>query len=136
MMVQEQMGQARKLFPAAIRSKLPAKIGVVSLSARESLELNRTYRKRRKPANVLSFFYSPEYGEIMVCPELIRAEAEAQGRSFRYQMTWMIVHGMLHLAGIHHEASAQAERRFEEIERRVLEKLGTRSFSETNAPFL
>ncbi|MBI3442474.1 MAG: rRNA maturation RNase YbeY [Candidatus Sungbacteria bacterium] len=112
-----------KHLPQAIRNKLPVEITVVSVSAKESLALNRAYRKKRTPANVLSFFYSREYGEIMVCPVLIRAEAKARGNSFEYQMTWMIIHGMLHLAGIHHEASAKAERTFEKTERRALEKL-------------
>lgn len=104
----------------AVRDKLPAQIAIVPVSAKESLALNRRYRNKRAPANVLSFFYSPEYGEIIVCPALIRVEAKTQGHSFQYQMTWMIIHGMLHLAGIHHEASTRAERRFECIEQRVL----------------
>ena len=91
------------LFPLALRKRLPKEIAVISLSEPQAATLNRRYRNERTPANVLSFFYSPEYGEIMVCPALIRAEAKAQGHSFQYQMTWMIVHGMLHLGGVHNE---------------------------------
>ncbi len=123
MTLRAQMGRLRKLFPAAIRNKLPAKIIVVPVSAHESLALSRRYRNRRAPANVLSFLYSPEYGEIVVCPALIRAEAKAQGNSFEYQMTWMIVHGMLHLAGVHHEKSEAAAKGVEALERSILAKL-------------
>jgi len=112
-----------KHFPIDIQKHLPKEIASIEVSSAKSQQLNWTYRKKRTPANVLSFFYSLEYGEIIVCPVLIRAEAKRQGNSFQYQMTWMIVHGMLHLAGVHHEASAnKAERRFEQIERRVLQK--------------
>lgn len=122
MMLQEQMGRLRKLFPVTIQNKLPAQIAVVSVSARESLELNCRYRKKCKPANVLSFLYDKEYGEIIVCPGLIRAEAKEQGHSFKYQMTWMIIHGMLHLAGVHHEQSVAVAKRAARLEEDVLRK--------------
>lgn len=122
MTLREQMGRLRKLFPATIQNKLPAQIAVVPVSARESLELNRRYRKKRKPANVLSFLYDREYGEIIVCPGLIRVEAKTQRHSFEYQMTWMIIHGMLHLAGVHHERSAAAAKRAARLEEEVLRK--------------
>lgn len=123
MTLQEQMGRLRKLFPATIRNKLPAKIMVAPVSAEESLALNRRYCNKRIPANVLSFLYGKEYGEIIVCPSVIRAEAKAQGNLFEHQMTWMIVHGMLHLAGVHHEQSLKAGSDFERIEQRVLKRL-------------
>lgn len=116
------MGRLRKLFSTTIQNKLPAQIAVVPVSARESLELNRRYRKKRTPANVLSFLYDREYGEIIVCPALIRVEAKTQGHSFKYQMTWMIIHGMLHLAGVHHERSAPAAKRAARLEEEALRK--------------
>lgn len=122
MTLQEQTGRMRKLFPATIQSKLPAHVAVVPVSARESLALNRTYRNKRTPANVLSFLYDREYGEIIVCPALIRVEAKMQGNSFAYQMTWMIIHGMLHLAGVHHERSAAAAKRAARLEEEALRK--------------
>ena len=85
--------------------------------------MNREYREKDKPTNVLSFFYSKEYGEILVCPEIIVREAKEQGNTQEFQMTWMIVHGMLHLAGVHHEKSARAEKEVEKMERKILKKL-------------
>lgn len=111
-----------KLFPVIIQQRLPKAITVVPVSAEESLALNRRYRKKRKPANVLSFLYDREYGEIIVCPVLIRIEAKAQGNSFQYQMTWMIVHGMLHLAGVHHEKSQAAAKMAARLEEKMLRK--------------
>ena len=112
-----------KLLPQAIRKGLPARIQTVEVSESESRRLNLIYRGKRKPANVLSFFYGKEYGEIIVCPALIRREAKAQDNSFEYQMTWMIVHGMIHLSGSHHEKSDTAARRTEKVEQAILEKL-------------
>ena len=109
-----------KRLPQAIRNGLPAEISVVPVSEKESRALNRQYRKKNAPANVLSFFYSPEYGEIIVCPMLIRAEAKAQNNSFEYQFAWMIAHGMIHLAGLHHERSVVAAKKSEALEKNIL----------------
>lgn len=115
-------GQIVKHLPQVVQRRLPVEISVVAVSERESARLNRRYRKKRKPANVLSFLYDREYGEIIVCPALIRVEAKAQGNSFQYQMTWMIVHGMLHLAGVHHEKSQASAKMAARLEEEVLRK--------------
>lgn len=91
---------------------------------KESRRLNHIYRGKDKATNILSFRYSKDYGEILVCPEVIRREAKAQGNTYKYQVTWMILHGMLHLAGLHHEKSLKTAKRVERIERDVPAKLG------------
>ena len=110
-------------LPQAIQKGLPADIAVVEVSEKESWRLNRAYRGKDKPADVLSFRYDPEYGEIIICPGVIRREAKIQKHSFEYQLAWMIVHGIIHLAGLHHEASIVSARRAERIEQRILDKL-------------
>lgn len=112
-----------KFLPSAIRKRLPEAIAVFPLSPVKSRAINKKYRKKDKPTNVLSFRYSDEYGEILVCPAVIRREARERGNTFDYQMTWMIVHGMLHLSGLHHETSAAREKKFVRVERSVLDKI-------------
>ena len=111
-----------KLLPISLKNKLPHKIIVAEVDKRESQRLNRKYRRKDKPTNVLSFRYSPEYGEIIVCPVVIRKEAKEQGNTYKYQMTWMILHGILHLAGIHHEGLRVKAARFEKLEKRCLSR--------------
>ena len=113
----------KKLLPKAVIKKLPKEIIVKEVSKGESREINRKYRHKNKPANVLSFCYGKDYGEILVCPEVIRKEAKEQDNSYKYQMTWMILHGMLHLGGMHHEFSAKARNRFEKIEKVILARI-------------
>lgn len=95
----------------------------MTVNERRAAELNRRYRGKNKPANVLSFRYGPDYGEIALCPALIRREAKASGNSYRRQMLWMILHGIIHLAGLHHEKSAQTRRKFEKLEHKLLNNL-------------
>ncbi len=112
-----------KDLSSVIQRQLPKEVAVVALSPAKSRAINRRYRKKDRATNVLSFRYSPAYGEILVCPSVIRAEAKKQKHSFKYQMTWMVLHGMLHLSGLHHEESKTAEKKFVRIERSVLAKV-------------
>jgi probable rRNA maturation factor len=109
-----------KYFPKYIQKRLPKEVAVISISAKESRRLNRLYRKKDKPTNVLSFRYDSEYGEILVCPEVIKKEAKSAGNSLKYQMTWMIAHGMLHLGGVHHERGGAQEKKFMRMEVQIL----------------
>lgn len=110
-------------LPASLRNKLPESIGVIEISQRESRRLNLIYRKKNQPANVLSFRYGPDYGEILVCPEVIKKEAKKQGHTFVYQLTWMVLHGMIHLGDLHHENSPQVSAKAGRIEKRTLDKI-------------
>lgn len=109
-----------KHLPSSLRKKLPKEIAVITIDKAASRRLNRGYRQKDKPTNVLSFRYSDEYAEILVCPSSIRRQAKEQGNSYDYQMTWMIVHGMLHIAGMHHEKSKAIQKRVSALEKRVL----------------
>jgi len=96
-------------------------------------ELNKTYRGKNKPTNVLSFpssipesrILNPEscLGDIILALETIEREAEAQGKSFKHHATHLIVHGVLHLLGHDHENEVMAAD-MERKEIKILKKLG------------
>jgi probable rRNA maturation factor len=96
----------------------------------QSRKLNAHYRQRDKPTNVLSFPASPmpdvspsPLGDLVVCPQVLRAEAREQGKSLRAHWAHLIVHGVLHLIDYDHERPADA-RRMERREIAVLRRLG------------
>ena len=117
------VSKIKKLLPLAVSKKLPREIKVVFLSSPKARKLNLIYRGKRKPTNVLSFFYGPNYGEILICLEIVKKEAKLAGHTQLFQMTWMIVHGILHLAGVHHEKSAVISRCFRSLEKRILKHM-------------
>ena len=98
-------------------------LAVIALDRREARLLNWKARRRRYAANVLSFNYGTQ-AEIVIAPAVIRNEAKAAGNSPREQLRWMVVHGLVHIVGIHHETNTQTLRRFRDIELRLLRKLG------------
>lgn len=103
--------------------RLPEEITIVVVPDRESARINREFRGRSKPANVLSFNYESG-GEIVIAPAVVRREARAEREPPSRRFRHMVVHGMLHLAGCHHETSRRAGERFHRMERELLTELG------------
>lgn len=92
-------------------------------------ELNRQFRAKDKPTNVLSF-PGPEpleearfLGDIALAFETIDREAQEQGKTLEGHCRHMIVHGFLHLLGYDHEDADEAEE-MEASEIRALHALG------------
>ncbi|AXT37337.1 rRNA maturation RNase YbeY [Alteromonas sp. BL110] len=82
----------------------------------ESQNLNREYRGKDKPTNVLSFpFEAPPgieinlLGDLVICAPVISREAEEQQKRVSDHYTHMTVHGLLHLMGYDHIVDADAE---------------------------
>jgi len=99
----------------------------------ESRQLNARYRRRNRPTNVLSFpadyqaqFAPRPLGDLVICPEVLRNEARAQGKTLRAHWAHLVVHGSLHLIGYDHVSDADA-RRMERREISVLKRLGFRN---------
>lgn len=88
--------------------------------------LNRTFRQKDAPTNVLSFPAPDGFGtlgDISLALETVTREAEEQGKPVKAHATHMLAHGFLHLVGYDHAAEADAER-MEARERAILAGLG------------
>jgi len=100
--------------------------------------LNREYRGKDKPTNVLSFpdteltqenlaealtYNEPlVLGDIAFAEETIKTEATEQNKSFLDHATHLTIHGVLHLLGYDHIEEADAEE-MEQLEVQILTKL-------------
>jgi probable rRNA maturation factor len=94
-------------------------------------ELNRTWRGKDKPTNVLSF-PAPEQpgatgprhlGDIALAYETLVRESEDESKELAHHFAHLIVHGVLHLLGYDHEVEAEAEI-MEALEVKALATLG------------
>ena len=113
----------------------PAELSVVLADDALVHRLNRDYRGKDKPTNVLSFALTeaeePELGEdapvmlgdVILAWETVAREAAEQGKTPSDHMTHLVVHGVLHLLGYDHETDDEAEE-MEQLEVEVLETLG------------
>jgi probable rRNA maturation factor len=102
-----------------------AQVTVRFVAEAEGRRLNREYRGKDNATNVLSFPYSakPLHGDLVICAPVVAREAKAQQKTLRAHHAHMLVHGLLHLAGLDHERDRDAAR-MEGRERRILAKLG------------
>ena len=88
--------------------------------------LNRDYRGRDAPTNVLSFPMPQDtglLGDVVLARETLAREAGEQGKRFEDHLTHLLVHGVLHLLGFDHDTDADAEV-MEAREVAVLARLG------------
>jgi probable rRNA maturation factor len=92
--------------------------------------LNREYRGKDKPTNVLSFPASTveralggALGDLVICAPVVAAEARAQHKPPPAHWAHMVVHGVLHLHGFDHETPREA-RAMEGLEVEILRGFG------------
>jgi probable rRNA maturation factor len=95
--------------------------------------LNRTYRGKDAPTNVLSFPYQRPpgaaadagayLGDVVLAAETVRREAAERGIEPRHHVQHLVVHGLLHLLGHDHDTDAAAEE-MEGLETEVLATIG------------
>ncbi len=100
--------------------------------ATEMTRLNETFRQKTGPTNVLAFpLLMPDatqpdvvlMGDIVMCAEVITAEAQVQHKTLEAHFAHMVVHGTLHLLGFNHEHVDEANL-MEAEEVLILKELG------------
>ncbi|MVA98205.1 rRNA maturation RNase YbeY [Nitratireductor sp. CAU 1489] len=108
-----------------------SELGVTFTDDRSMRALNRQWRGKDKPTNVLSFPAFPDpspsrippmLGDIVIAFETVRREATLDAKPFDHHLTHLLVHGLLHLLGYDHETDDDADH-MEATERRVLARL-------------
>ena len=110
-------------------------VAVALIDDRAMQKLNRTYRGKDKPTNVLSFPAAEAedaprgrarrrpIGDVAIAYGTVRREAEAQGKSLADHLAHLMVHAVLHLLGYDHETDLEADE-MEALEREALAALG------------
>jgi probable rRNA maturation factor len=86
---------------------------------REGRMLNRTFRRKARATNVLTF----ETRDIVLCHPVLAREARAQGKTLAAHYAHLVIHGVLHLRGYAHEKKRDAQR-MEAREIALLRRIG------------
>jgi probable rRNA maturation factor len=98
-------------------SKLPkAELSILLCDDGTIHELNRDFRKKDKPTDVLAFAMregehadptSNVLGDVVVSIDTARRQAAERGRSVKSEVTFLLAHGLLHLLGYDHRTDAE-----------------------------
>ncbi|PMH37478.1 rRNA maturation RNase YbeY [Vibrio sp. 10N.286.49.B3] len=118
------------LDKAIIPFQAQAELTIRIVDEQESHQLNLDYRGKDKPTNVLSFpFEAPPgfdidlLGDLIICRQVVEAEAKEQNKPLLAHWAHMVVHGSLHLLGYDHIEDEEAEE-MESLETEIMLEMG------------
>lgn len=118
----------------------PVEIGIVITGDRTIQRLNRLYRGKNEPTDVLAFHMSPQakslsmisfvlppdgihhLGEVIISYPQAERQSQACKQTVMHELKLLIVHGVLHLLGYEHE-TPDDRRHMRKKEREILAKL-------------
>lgn len=116
-------------------------LSVVLTNDAHITKLNKEYRNKNKPTNVISFplqnWEEPDeipilsLGDVIVSLDTIEIEAKEQSKSLQDHFTHLLVHGVLHLLGHDHEIEEEAVI-MESLEIKILNGMGIKNPYEDN----
>ncbi len=100
-------------------------LSVLLTGNEEIRELNREYRGKDKPTDVLSFPMEDEHllGDIVISTEKAASQAVEFGVTVDEEMARLLVHGLLHLAGYDHVKGGRQAKKMKEKEEELMGKL-------------
>lgn len=103
-------------------ARLRGEVNVLIAGDAELRRLNRTFRRKDRPTDVLSFpsIVDGEAGDIAISAQAAARQARGLGHSLPDEIKVLVLHGVLHLAGYDHEEDAGEMARKEQRLRRRL----------------
>ncbi len=104
-------GVAKKVLKGENKERENVSVAFVSLA--EIQKLNKKYRKKDKPTDVLSFEkisnFKEEFSEVVICPAVVRDMTKDSKLPLKKELAKMVIHGILHNFGYDHELSKSEE---------------------------
>jgi len=78
-------------------------LNFIFVSIEQIIELNKTYINHEYETDVISFDFSEDFnvfgGDIFICPEVVKTNAEEYKENFEVELKRVMIHGVLHFIG-------------------------------------
>ena len=133
---EETLSNLLKLAIAATNAPEDCEISLSFVTKEEIKAINALWRRINFETDVLSFpfFDGPPqksangtapaaFGEIVICTDVALLQAEAYGHSFIRELSFLTVHGFLHLIGFDHDTEKNEKTMFA-LQDEILSKAG------------
>jgi len=129
----QDLSRVAEALSRALRIKKPLEISVSFVSPTKIQALNKAYRHKDRPTDVLSFSsreadlpkalqaMPASWGDVIICSSYAKHEAKRRGLPLREELVRLLVHGVLHLAGYDHATEPDELKMFRLQERLVEE---------------
>lgn len=97
------------------------KLVIVFVSSSEIKKLNKKFLKKDSSTDILSFSALEDegLGELVLCIEKIKQQAKEHQLSFKEETAYLLLHGLLHLLGYHHEKGGASAKKMYQIQDKV-----------------
>ena len=120
----------RKIVEDVLRAEKACEIcelSIVFVGSEKIQELNRDRRGKDSATDVLSFEYCKDsemkgkmeiepLGEVVICPSFVEKQAKLNENTFQKELSFVLIHGILHLLGYDHETNEADAARMREKE--------------------
>jgi len=106
---------AEKIAKKVLNGK-KADLSIVFVNKKKIRELNKKYRRKNRPTDVLSFTYSKQAGDIIICSEVVRKNAKKFNSTFKEELKKVLIHGILHFFGYDHEKTGKEAKKMQKKE--------------------
>jgi probable rRNA maturation factor len=110
-----------------IQQSAETEVSLVFLNLKQMQQYNKDYRKKNYPTDVLSFPVNEPteenrlyLGDILICIDKARENAEGARHSVDQELQVLILHGILHLMGYDHETDRGQMNKLESKLRKIL----------------
>lgn len=118
-------GVAKKVLKG--ENKLTENLSIAFVDPEEIQALNKAYRKKDAPTDVLSFErvsgFKEECAEIVVCPQYVRWHTQDSRLSLKKELAKALIHGILHVLGYDHEYSNAQEEKMRQKQEHYLSRI-------------
>ncbi len=92
-------------------------LSIVFIGKNRSKTLNKNYRGKDKPTNILSFPLDKKSGEIFITMDVAKKQAKSFGRKIDNFVAFLFIHGLVHLKG--HAHGSRMERMEEQLRKQL-----------------
>jgi pyridoxine 5-phosphate synthase len=123
----------RSLNLLCLLNKEEKLFNLVFINNQSMAEFNSKFRQKNQPTNVLSFpagadniifpDQENELGDVLICVDVARDEANQQNSTVHQRLSELIIHGLLHLLGWDHERSEAEALSMWEFEKELFQRL-------------
>lgn len=109
-------GILKKISAEILKKESSSKgdLSIALVGQKRIKELNKRYRRKNRPTDVLSFEDKENIGEIVICPAEVKKNARKFKTSFKKELNKVLIHGILHLLGYDHESGPKKAKTMEQ----------------------
>lgn len=117
--------RALQVLEKVVKKPQQGVINLIVIGSEEIAKMNKQFRGKEGPTDILTFSYylkelSPSdiAGEIYLCLEKIKMYAKESWKTYKEQLEYIIIHGLVHLMGYDHEHEEDWQE-MEKVEKKI-----------------